>query len=248
MMPAPVARMVETQTANIIRERVAAAIRSADPIAILGPSGIGKTTVLAAIARGQAGARFVTVQPALNSMFNVLSMIADAFGAAVMKRYPGELADILSYHMPDAVERGDFLILDEVQTMPANVLRQVLTLNDLFRLPIILAGNEYALKRTRANAAAFDQIDSRTDKLHLSGSSEADVQAFCIDRNVEGCDAFELAARFGLQRSLRELVKMLDEARRFAGPTGSLRRGHIFDALSSLLGTRDAEALSHSRN
>jgi hypothetical protein len=245
--PAP-ARFVETELARDVREAVEWACLRRWPIVVTGPAGIGKTTALAELARSNDRAAFVSITPGHKSMRQMLAMICDAFGSQVDRYQIHDLADVLDYRLPIAAENGRFLIVDEVQLLGGQELLQLVKYSELFLLPVVLAGNEYALKKTRANAAAFDQVESRIGRfVRFKGVTEGDLAAFCAEHNVEGPDAHKLVIRFGSTRFLREVMKLLGEARQFAGATGSIRHAHLVDALKNLYGPAQGRAIATER-
>jgi len=130
---------------------------------ITGPAGVGKTEALAEAARRDKRAVMVTVTPAEKSMRSVLALVMEAFAFDTYNSDLASMAEVLRHRLPDRAAVGSYLIVDEAGILGGDSMRQLLTYSDNhdFPLPIIFAGNEHSLKRTRANAAAFDQIMSR---------------------------------------------------------------------------------------
>ncbi len=242
-------RFVETESFREVSEAVDFALRTRWPIVITGPAGVGKTAAISEIAHRDPRAAFVTIMPSSKSMRALLRMACEAFGFWTERSYRDDLHDILRHQLPGAAEGGRFLIVDEVQLLGGLEVLELVKFSELYRLPVVLAGNEYAVKRTRANAAAFDQVSSRVGRwLRFRGVSETDLIAFCVDHNVEGRDAYDLIVRFGKRRFLREVVKLLAEARQFAGEKGPIRAAHITDAMAYLYGPDTARGESPAVN
>ncbi len=244
LAPAPVDRFVRTSTVQLIEEAFATAIaaRLVEPVAIVGEPGVGKTTALAEIARTRGSVAFITVTPTDRRLKATLAMVVDALRIPTDAFYAADLASALEYNLASYVDSGWSLIVDEVQLLDAEAVFQLCKYSELFRLPLILAGNSHSLKRTRANASAIEQVRSRIGRwLVIDGVSTDDLREFAIDANVEGKDAHELVIRYGRKQSLREVVRLLDAARGFAGEAGSIRLPALQEALASILGPKRAQ-------
>lgn len=240
------ASFVHTATVRLIEDAFARSVggNPIEPVAIVGAPGVGKTTALARIASTRPAVAFVTVTPSNRRLKALLSMLIDVFGIPSDSRYTSGLASILEYNLRGFAEAGWSLIVDEVQLLDADAVFQLCKYTELFGLPLILAGNSHSLRRTRANASAIEQVRSRVSTwLVIDGVSEADITEFGVNANVEGKDAYGLLTHYGLKASLREVVRLLAEARIFAGSKGPIRRPALVDALASLLGPQKASAL-----
>ncbi len=211
-------RFVDTPTARLIRQQVQWATLARCNILITGPAGVGKTAALEAMVRGDRKAAMMTVTPARRSMRAALAGVTAAFGWAHDRQHIPDIDDVLRTRLTGIADDGRYLIVDEAQLLHHDVHRQLLTYHDQFGLPIVFAGNDHALKRTRANEAAYDQIASRIAKhVRIRALMPGDIDAFGVEVNVEGRDAYELLRRFADGRNCRDLVNLLEEARRLAG-------------------------------
>ncbi len=232
-------RYVDTPTARLVLGAAEWSADSRQNVLITGPAGVGKTHALKEAARRDKRAVLITMAPARHSMRGVLSMVLEAFRLDSSSMHIGAMADVLDHRMPYEAAAGRYLVVDEAQLLPAGAMRQLLTYSDHdeWPLPIVLAGNEHALKKTRANAAAYDQIRSRMTKhVQIRAMSTGDVEAFCVDWNVEGREGYAAMQAFGAGRNCREIDKLLIQARQFAGATGPIRAGAIGDAITALYG------------
>ena len=205
---------------------------------VTGPAGVGKTEALSEAARRDTRAVLITAAPADKSMRSMLTRIIDAFGYFSHHGDLASLASVLRCQLPNDAHAGRYLIIDEAQLLTGDTLRQILTYSDNHDapLPVSFAGKEHTMKKTRASAAAFDQINSRiTKRVQITGISSGDIEAFCIDWNVSR-DAYGLMQEFGAGRNCRELDELLDEARSQAGPKGPITVAAIRDALTANYG------------
>lgn len=93
----------------------------------------------------------------------VLTMVMDVFGLDTGTNHVLSMVETLRRRLPDRAADGRYLIVDEAQFLAGDVMRQLLTYADHREapLPIVFAGNEHTLKKTHANFAAFDQIETR---------------------------------------------------------------------------------------
>lgn len=230
-------RFVATPNAVRIRQEVEWATLARVNILISGPAGTGKTAALTEITRNDMKAALLTITPAQKSMRGTLTLVASAFEWHFNRQHVWQIDGILMDLLPDAAKAGHYLIVDEAQLLHFEAQRQLLAYSDAFGLPIIFAGNDYVLKKTRANAVAYDQIESRITKhIRIKGITAGDIDAFCVEFNVEGIDAYELMRRFGTGRNCRDVVNLLEEAVRLAG-ADRIRLPIIREALHCLHGT-----------
>jgi len=175
-------RYVNTPTGQMVRgvvEWVAGMRRNG---LITGPAGLGKTHALREAANQDRRAVFVTATPAQKSLRGTMIMVLEAFGYSSHNETTASMHQVLASHLPGRAREGRYLIVDEAQILPADGMRQILVYSDHHEdpLPVIFAGNEYALKKTRANAAAFDQIISRMAmRRQIAGITSGDIDAFC---------------------------------------------------------------------
>lgn len=235
-------RFVDTPTSRLIRQQVEWATLARCNVLVTGPAGVGKTASLTEIAASDPKAAMMTVTPARQSMRAVLTDVTKAFGWVINRQHIPDIDDVLRTRLTYG-DLGRYLIVDEAQLLHHDVHRQLLSYHDQFGLPLIFAGNDYTLKKTRSNGAAYDQIATRIAKhVRVKAVSPGDVDAFGIEFNVEGRDAYALLRRFSESRNCRDLVHLLDEAGRLSG-TDRIAITDIREAIHCLCGPN---ALKHT--
>ena len=123
------------------------------------------------------------------------------------------------------------LIFDEAQNLPLSILKEMVDLPSRFTIPVVICGNGELLKRRRVSSAAFDQIESRIAKrVILSAPTREDFEMIAVDFDAFGKDAHAACVAYGCNTSMRDLVAMLEAARRYAGE-GPLRLQEIRQAV-----------------
>jgi DNA transposition AAA+ family ATPase len=208
LAPPPPARFIWTASARLIKETFETAVSSplVEPVAIIGDAGVGKTTALTHLAGTRSRVAFVTVTPTNRRLKAMLAMAVSAFAIYTDAFYAADLASVLEYNLPHLVDAGWSLIVDEVQLLDIEAVFQLCKYTELFNLPLVLAGNSHALKRTRANASAIEQVRNRIGRwVVIDGVSADDIREFAVDANVEGRDAHELIVHYGRQASFAKL-------------------------------------------
>jgi hypothetical protein len=237
---------VETPTARTIFQEVEFAVSTGNHCLITGRAGVGKTAALTELARRDRRAAYMTMLPAQASLRGVIRAAGAAFGHDCTRQHIYQIDEDFRYRvLPLIVEQERYLIVDEAQMLPLLAVRQLQAYADHAQLygmgsmPIVFAGNEFTLKRTRANAEGHDQIISRIGNghrpLHIKGISAGDVEAFCVEFAVEGMDAYAVMRDFGKGRNCRVVLSVLEEAQRLAGAK-PVRVATIREALLSLHG------------
>lgn len=134
------------------------------------------------------------------------------------------------------------LFVDEQQAFEAPALRELLHICERCQVPLVLAGNRERLAKTRkTDSVALEQIRSRIGwRVQLGKPNAADCESIGIEHNVEGKEAYAALASFGAGTNLRELVRLLQEAKVCTGGVGSIQLRHVKAAVLSIYGSRDA--------
>ena len=232
LRPIRPAKFVDTSVALNIKSATAFALRTCGAVVIRGPAGIGKSSALADIMKLDPSACAFEVTQNSKTIKRILEGVAEAFGIHHSRAYSADLMSVLSHRLPDYAAKGHYLIVDEVQNVGLDGIRQLLTFNEHYGLPIVLCGNHAAIKMTRANEAVFDQINDRVAKIYdLEPPAPTDVQLIAIEHGVEGAEAYRLFERYGAETSIRRTVKLLEVARVIVGQEGSIQADHIRGAV-----------------
>lgn len=176
-------------------------------------------------------------------------MLLGSLGIADGHKYLTDLSDdVYRTFMPsnryctDAgafIDKPRFLVVDEVQTLEATAFRELLRVQEKCSLGLVLAGNAERLANTRRDAETWAQIESRIGmQRHLPGPSIRDCELIGSAFNVEGKDAYAALSAYGTRTNFRDLVQLLETARRMSGTeTGNvvgIRLIHLQNALSTL--------------
>lgn len=227
---------VDTPASRVIRKAVAIAREEREATLVVGPPGVGKTMTLQRIAGEDRRARLMTATPAASRLRGFLTTVADVFSIHTARDSSLEIQRTLEYALQEPAAEGATLIIDEAQTLELEALKTAFYLSEAVRLPIAFVGNPAVLKRRRSEAAAFDQISDRLFYRETIEITAEDVQAFGVEFNLEGREAYALLVRFGLATSLRQVAALLRSARVRAGACGSILFPHLADALRLLRG------------
>lgn len=245
MRQVPARDFIMTPTA----ERALAMIRMArdtSSVALFtGPAGLGKTTIIQRFLHEDREARHLTFSSASRNLSSVLKNIADALGIYLDGRSTYELNASIEHWLshgsygrrefmsvtPTVTYRGPYVICDEVQNIDLSALRQLLHFNDQYGLPIIAFGNDHTMKRTRANEAAFDQVDDRIRLRDRIERTRGDIAAICDGWQIRDTRARAWVFAYALKTTLRQLFDLLCAARDLS-PADDIDVPHLQDALS----------------
>jgi len=212
---------------------------------ITGIPGIGKTTALEEIARLNPKATLIRVAAPQSTPRAALSLIADALHAFSNARSASAIWEILESGFSHPAN-DDILIFDEAQNLPLAILKEMVDLPSRFQIPVVICGNGELLKRRRVSSAAFDQIESRIAKRAiLSAPTREDFEMIAVDFDAFGKDAHAACVAYGCNTSMRDLVAMLEAARRYAGE-GPLRLQEIKHAVVLKNGVNALKLLSRA--
>jgi DNA transposition AAA+ family ATPase len=212
---------------------------------ITGVPGIGKTTALEEIARLNPQATLIRVAAPQSTPRAALSLIADALRAYTYGKSASGIWEVLESHFSHPA--NDYLLIfDEAQNLPLSILKEMVDLPSRFQIPVVICGNGELLKRRRVSSAAFEQIESRIAKRAiLSAPTREDFEMIAVDFDAFGKDAHAACVAYGCNTSMRDLVAMLEAARRYAGE-GPLRLQEIKHAVVLKNGVNALKLLSRA--
>lgn len=235
---------VETSAAREIEDAVRKAISWEYPCLITGDPGTGKTTALKHFAL-KYDALYVEIDEGTNNPGGLCKMLVDRLlGFRQGRTIYDDINQLVSRDFRRGLSREDRpkpLFVDEQQTFQATALRELLRICERCDIPLVLAGNRERLaKHKKSDLVALDQIKSRIGwRVHIGAPTPADCTLIATAYNVEGLEAYHAIAAFGRKTNLRELVRLLKEAKSMASGAGiSLR--HIETAALAIFGGRDA--------
>lgn len=213
----------ETTVTAWMRDAIDFAMMTSLAVVVRGPAGMGKSSSIAHLTEEIRGIRYFEVLQNIRSNQVLMDCVSAAFG-----RSPTPLrhmADLFNRLRHDNEIQPGCLIVDEVQRAGADGIRMLLSINEHCGIPVVLVGNNAALKRTRANEAAYDQIEDRVAKWYdLQKPIAEDIIAIARRWGVEGKDSLEALVAYGLPRTIRQVALVLRTAR--AGVEDGAPIGH----------------------
>lgn len=229
----------ETSVSRWVQNTVTLAIRTRSVVVVRGPAGMGKSSAIAAIANG-VEIRAFEAPLGVRSQQVLFDSAARALGVSTYDvRHSAAMFDQIAAYP----HNEKCLIVDEVQRLDASGLRSLLSIHDhTSNLPMVLVGNNAALKRTRANSAAYDQIEDRVTKIvDLEKVRASDIEAIARQWGVTDSTALARLVAFGEPTTIRQVSHVLRAARAVAegGPIGLEQVEMAFNLLDITL-TRSA--------
>lgn len=211
---------------------------------ITGEPGIGKSIALQWLAADEPyHAVYVQANNAERNLKPFLRKICHAFGWNTDAQYNRDLWDIIESRMPDAAERGCYIMVDEAQTLMDTVLRELVDFPSYFKVPIILVGNESTLQRKNVEAAFKQVLDRISYRVKLKKPEDKDYGNIGVSYDVYGKDARQYLVLYGRNTSLRRVDQLLKYARAIAGQDGPVRLQHLQSANYQLNGEEGADLL-----
>jgi DNA transposition AAA+ family ATPase len=232
------ASIVETDTVLIAREIATVAVAYRCSVHLIGRAGTGKSSAVWHMAK-QMGGIYCEVSQASKNTKGLFELMLDSIGRRSGKRHLSSIADDL-YHAFQPREKWlgqewkytpRLLVVDEVQTLEAPAFRELLRVQEKCELALVLAGNAERLAGRPKDAGTWEQIESRISiQRNLPGPSRRDCDLIGSTFNVEGAEAYNALATFGMRTNLRDLTKLLEFAQGLTGGTG-IRMQHLQDAL-----------------
>jgi DNA transposition AAA+ family ATPase len=223
MRRVPAHDFVLTPTAERVLEQIRLARDTGSVALFTGPAGVGKTTIIHRFLGEDRDARHLTFTAASKNLNGVLKSVAQGLGVYLNGRSIYEIdEDVRSWMsrncyarrdrsaiMGDMIYRGAYIVADEIQNINLDALRQLLSYNDEFGVPLIMFGNEHTMKRTRANEAAFDQIDDRIRYRGQVTRTREDIAAICNHLGIEDRTARAWISAYAVTTTLRQLFALL---------------------------------------
>lgn len=232
------ATIVETNTVLMARESARIAMDFKCAVHLIGRAGTGKSSALWHVAQ-EMGGSYCEVSQASKSTKGLFELVLDSVGHRSGKKYMKDIAEDAYFYLEPSkvlkdgtfVYEHQFLVVDEVQTLEAPAFRELLRLQEKCQIALILAGNAERLSGKAKDATTWEQIETRISiQQFLAGPSRRDCELMGSAFNVEGADAYEALAAFGMRSNLRDLTKLLEFAAALTGGTG-IRLHHIEQAL-----------------
>ena len=239
--------VIRTSIYDQVHSAIAFSRNLCRPSLIVGPPGIGKTTALAHIADQDYRAIYLTLLNSQKTLKKALLAVGQACSLPTAYYEQNSVEDIHSVvfrEAESAARNGKYLIIDEAQRADLDARMELLGLWEYCGLPVIFCGNPQTLKRTKAKAAAFDQLQSRFGKIvDLKQPIDQDFIEFGIAANVSGNDAYKALVSYGKRTTMREVGTLLEAARSIAKPGSPIALDNITDAAIHIRGLKEAKKL-----
>ena len=166
-------------------------------------------------------------------------MLLSAFGIYHEGNYTRDLFGSLIRRLePRSWERATeprrLLIVDEIQTLEATAQRELQNIQETCNLALVMAGNGTRLAKSKVDPQTWKQVDERLGmKIKLPALSRQDCDLIGSAYGVEGMDAYEAIANFGMQTTARHLGRLLREAKALTGDTRGIQLKDIRNVLRS---------------
>lgn len=239
--PREAKHFVDLSATKTVSQAVKVALQLDYPSLVLGEAGTGKTTALVHMAAVVDRAIYCHASHSSKTVRGMYELLLKAAEWNTNSTFTRDLADIAySRFDPWGEARGRLVIVDEVQNLGLDALRELLNLQETCRLPMVLAGNDARLARTRSHDSALEQITSRIGfRARLPRPSSEDCQTLASAFGVTDSKAVAALASFGQGTSLRDLSRIL-EIVTLGGSAVAMR--HVEQAVRSVHG-HDAAAL-----
>lgn len=239
LKPAAPQHVVATSITRAIDDAVSFARRYGWVVTIVGPSGIGKSTALLHLSEADHLVRYNQVAD-IGGIRPLYHFVAAAMGWATDRPRSNEtLAEILHQNFSHIANgcsaKMPCLVADEAQNLAPEFIRALLTFNDAYRIPIVLAGNPRTLKRPHVNQDDFAQITSRVSKLlNLRAPLADDFRSYVEARGVRDRRSISALVAYGQRTSFRSVRDILEVASDLAGTPADITLSHLESALAVL--------------
>lgn len=232
--PTQPTRFALTSVSQQIEDAVEFAIMTESAVAVRGRPGIGKSSTIGKLLSSDDPRIAAFEIPAGHGGHrNVVKWAATALDTP---SWSGPHIGAVISHIRDG-QRFNFscLIVDEIQNTDAAGIRDLLSLNERAFLPLVLVGNEDALKSPKGKSAAWEQIFDRVTKIvELEATLAEDAEAIARAWGANLKDTLKVVLAFAETHSLRRVVQLLKTARALAEGGGDLTVNHIEVALGYL--------------
>ncbi len=226
---------VEIGSVARIREGINYTMAFGEPVRITSQAGFGKTTGLYYLAEDMGG-YYCQIGQAHKSAPDMYRTLLAACEIYHDDKYTRELfntlVDVLGrrniWRMEHSEKGRLLIIVDEVQTLEATALRELLSIQETCQFGLVISGNGERIAKTKMDRGAWEQIDSRIGmEIKLPGLSRTDCELMGAAYGVEGMDAYQALANFGTKTTPRMLGRLLENAKRLTAGTGSIQLRHI---------------------
>ncbi|MDH0614219.1 MULTISPECIES: ATP-binding protein [unclassified Agrobacterium] len=237
--------IVETATVKLVREAAQYSLDLRFPVRLIGKPGTGKSSALWHIAQDFGGV-YCEISQQSKAPKGMLELLLKEAGQLTRQKYIDELANEAYYYFRSGsrynqktgayVEGPILLVVDEVQTLEVPAFRELLRIQEKCGIGLLLAGNAERLASTRKKEAdTWAQIESRIAMTRqLPAPSRTDCDLIGSTYNVEGMDAYAGLAAYGAKTNFRDLVQLLETAKRLTGGATGIRLAHLKSALGIL--------------
>lgn len=224
---------VPTSIALAVEEAAYFALRYKRAAAVTGPAGIGKSTALLRLCDGNPKALYGEGR-SFRTLKLLYRHLTSAFDISLYReRSIFSLREIMNERLPEIVKNGTFLLVDEMQELSIECLREIVGYAEDHRLPMVLVGNERALSpRLVQHNYTFDQILSRISKVRrLDKPVAEDYAEFVRHHGVTDTRAIEAFAAYGQRTSFRAVRDLLAVAADFTSSPAALDKAQLVSAL-----------------
>jgi DNA transposition AAA+ family ATPase len=232
--PAPPDRFAQTTVSRQIEDAVEFATMTDCAVGVRGRPGIGKSSTIGRLLKKQdAFVAAFEIPAGAGTQRNIIkwamtALDAPAWGGQHVGALIGHLLenDRLKFHC---------LVVDEIQNADAAAIRVLLSLNEHAGLPLVMVGNEDALKSPSSRNAAWEQISDRVTKIvELETALAKDAEAIARAWGATLPDTLKVVLAFAETHSLRKVVQLLKTARALAAGGDDLTVANIELALGYL--------------
>lgn len=227
-------RFAQTTVSRQIEDAVEFATMTDSAVGVRGRPGIGKSSTIGRLLNQSTSYVAAFEVPAgAGSQSNIVKWACTALGAPF---WGGQHIGALIAHGHDRGRMAfNCLIVDEIQNADATGIRALLSLNEHAGLPLVMVGNEDALKSPSGKNAAWEQISDRVTKIvSLETALADDAEAIARTWGVSRADALKVVLAFAENHSLRKVVQLLRTARALAETGDNLTVDNIEVALGYL--------------
>lgn len=232
--PAPPSRFAATSVSRQIEDAVEFATMTASAVGVRGRPGIGKSSTIGRLLNCEdVHAAAFEIPAGSGAQRNIVKWACTALDAP---SWGGQhIGGLIAHIRDDARFNFHCLIVDEIQNADAAAIRVLLSLNEHAGLPLIMVGNEDALKSPANKSAAWEQISDRVTKIvQLETSLAKDAEAIARVWGANLPDTLKVVLAFAETHSLRRVVQLLNTARALAEGGGELTVSNIEVALGYL--------------
>lgn len=227
-------RFAQTTVSRQIEDAVEFATMTDSAVGVRGRPGIGKSSTIGRLLNDQTSFVAAFEIPAgAGSQRNIVKWACTALDAP---SWGGQHIGALIGHARDRTRlKFNCLVVDEIQNADAAGIRALLSLNEHAGLPLVMVGNEDALKSPSGKNAAWEQISDRVTKIvELETALGKDAEAIACAWGASPADTLKVVLAFAETHSLRKVVQLLKTARALAEGGGDLTVANIEVALGYL--------------